>query len=368
MVGKFHLQSAGRRTEPRIADGFEYWRFSHALRDDWQEGHDYAEWVRARGGDLDALRASEERVPTELHQTSWASDCALEFIEQTADDRPWLLNINIYDPHPPFIPPKSYAEQFDPRAMPGPHFRDSDLQQQKRLAEVDFQDGIKTPAEHDAWARQARYYAMIAQIDDQFARILQRLDERGLRDKTVVIFTSDHGEALGDHGLMFKGCRFYEGLVRVPLIFSWPLVFPSGLHSGALVELIDLSATLLELCGVGQPSYMQGKSLVPILEGRASPDSHRAFVRSEYFDALDSSFTSGSGTFATMYRDQQYKLCLYHDQQLGELYDLRQDPWEYEDLWFSESHQAIKHRLILESFHAHVVLTTDVGSARIAPM
>ena len=76
LVGKFHLQSAGHRTEPRLDDGYSFWRFSHAPRDDWAEGHNYADWVRARGGDLDALRASEDHVPPELHQTTWASEQA----------------------------------------------------------------------------------------------------------------------------------------------------------------------------------------------------------------------------------------------------------------------------------------------------
>ena len=79
LVGKFHLQSAGKRIEPRLDDGFSYWKFSHAPRDDWQEGHDYADWVKANGGDLDALRSSVERVPPELHQTTWVTECALGF-------------------------------------------------------------------------------------------------------------------------------------------------------------------------------------------------------------------------------------------------------------------------------------------------
>ena len=369
LIGKFHLQSAGYRTEPRIDDGFSYWQFSHAPRDDWSEGHDYANWVRGKGGDLDAMRNRPERVAPELHQTTWASECAIEFINRPrAADQPWLLNINVYDPHPPFIPPQVYADKFDPAAMPGPYFRESDLQHQARLASLDFQDTICTPEQHDAFRVQARYYAMIAQIDDQLARLLKALDDAGERDNTVVIFTSDHGEALGDHGLMFKGCRFYEGLVRVPLIFSWPREFRGGLISEALVELLDLTSTLMELAGLPCPDYMQGKSLLPILRGEADPSHFRDFVRSEYFDALDPHFTGGTGTFGTMYRTPKYKLCMYHDKNLGELYDLQSDPWEFDDLWDSPGHQTVKHQLIREAFDAHVVLTTDMGSKRIAPM
>ena len=369
LIGKFHLQSSGRRTEPRIDDGFSYWKFSHAPRDDWQSGHDYADWVRSKGGDLNALRDHEDRVPTELHQTSWATERAIEFLDASDNDQePWLLNLNIYDPHPPFIPPRSYADLFDPATLPGPHFKPSDLEQQKKLSVLDFQDEIRSPEEHQAKLAQARYYAMIAQIDDQFQRILNHLDKTGQRDNTVIVFTSDHGEALGDHGLMYKGCRFYEGLVRVPLIFSWPQRFQHCMQANGLVELLDMSATLLELCGVTLPEYFQGRSLLPVLTGEASPDHFREYVRSEYFDALDPHFTGGSGTFGTMFRTPSHKLCMYHDKGLGELYDLSEDPWEHLDLWDSPDSQSIKNELIRQAFDAHVTLTTDMGSPRIAPM
>ena len=294
MVGKFHLQSSGHRTEPRLDDGFSFWRFSHAPRDDWENGHHYAQWVREHGGDLNSMREDPDRVPTEMHQTTWATDCAIEFIGRDRPaEQPWLINLNVYDPHPPFIPPASYASKFDPEAMPGPYFRPSDLDQQAKLSAVDFQDETRTPADHNAKEAQALYYAMIAQIDDQFARLLNALDASGQRENTVIIFTSDHGEALGDHGLMFKGCRFYEGLVRVPLIFSWPGQIEANLQSDALVELIDMSSTILELAGIQPPEYMQGKSLWPIMRGEKEEAPHREFVRSEYFDALDPHFTGG---------------------------------------------------------------------------
>jgi arylsulfatase len=368
LIGKFHLTSGGNRPEPRLDDGFNDWWHSHAPRDDWPEGtHDYADWVRAKGGDLNALRESKERVPAELHQTTWASERAIEFISRERD-QPWLLNVNIYDPHPPFIPPKSYADQFKAEDMPGPYFQESDLAQQAKFANVDFQDEIKTPEEHNAKDAQAKYYAMIALIDDQFARVLESLDQTGQRDNTVIIFTSDHGETLGDHGLMFKGCRFYEGLVRVPLIFSWPGQFQQNLQCDGLVELLDMSATILDLCGVEVPDYFQGNSLLPVLSGNEDGTKLRDSVRCEYFEALDPFFTGGPGSYATMYRDEQYKLTVYHDQQLGELYDLKADPWEFDDLWDNPDFANVRNELIWKSFNSHVMQTTDVGSTRIAPM
>jgi arylsulfatase len=368
LIGKFHLVSAGRRPEPRLDDGFDYWQHSHAPRDDWPEGtHHYADWVREQGKDLDAMRESDRRVKPEFHQTKWASDCAIDYITRD-HGKPWMLNINVYDPHPPFIPPLEYQDRFKPEDMPGPHFRESDLKHQKSLESVDFQVKAQTPAANDAKAVQAKYYAMIAQIDDQLARILKTLDDTGQRENTVIIFTSDHGETLGDHGLMFKGCRFYEGLVKVPLIFSFPKKFRADLQCDGLAELLDLSATLLAIADIDIPAYHQGINLLPILTGKDPGARIRKSARCEYFDALDSHFTGGTGSFATMYRDERYKLTVYHDADLGELYDLKEDPWEFHDLWHDPAHTEIKHRLILASFNNHVNLTTNVGSKRIAPM
>lgn len=371
MIGKFHLQSSGKRTEPRIPqDGYRYWKFSHAPRDDWPRGeHDYADWVRERGGDLNKMRDSAERVPAEFHQTTWATERAIEFIDDSRDG-PWMLNINVYDPHPPFIPPAAYAARFSAKDMPGPLFRDSDLEQQEKLAGADFQTKAKHPDEIDAKDAQAKYYAMISLVDDQFGRLLEHLDRTGQRENTVIIFTSDHGETLGDHGLMFKGCRFYEGLVRVPLIFSAPSGFVRGTRIDQIVELLDMSATLLELAGTTPLDTHQGRSLLPYLQGIRAPDVPvRDFVRCEYLDSLAADFTGGNGTFATMHRTDRYKLVVYHSLgDVGELYDLENDPEEYMNLWESPGHREIRNQLILESFNAHVNLTTDVGSERIAPM
>ena len=367
MIGKFHLQSSGYRTEPRLDDGYRYWKFSHAPRDDWPRGeHDYADWVHEQGGDLNALRESPERVPAELHQSTWATTRAIEFLSEDRD-QPWFLTINVYDPHPPFIPPKAYADRFNPRELPGPHFRESDLKTQELLSGVDFQPQYRNPTPEQGREIQALYYAMIALVDDQFARLLAFLDKTGQRDNTIIVFTSDHGEALGDHGLVQKGCRFYEGLTRVPLIFSGPSV-ASGVQASGLTELLDMSATLLDLAGIEIPSHHQGRSLLPILRGDAPPDTGRDYVRCEYYDALAAHFCGGAGSFATMYRDERYKICSYHDVGEGELYDLENDSWEHENLWHAPEHQTLKLRLLEANFNATMLSSVDVGTDRIAPM
>jgi arylsulfatase A-like enzyme len=135
-----------------------------------------------------------------------------------------------------------------------------------------------------------------------------------------------------------------------------------------LVELFDMSATLLDVAGVEQPDYFQGQSLMPTLKGDCDGKNMRNSVRCEYFDALDSNFTGGDGSFATMYREGNYKISIYHNKNLGELYDLEKDPWEFDNLWDDPEHTELKSSLILKSFNNHVIYTTDVGSERIAPM
>ena len=386
LIGKLHLASAYRRIEPRTKDGYRYWQYSHAPRDDWPEGHDYADWVRSRGADLGELIRDLDGVPAEFHQTTWCAEKAIDFMLQEREG-PWLASVNIYDPHPPFNPPAEYRARFDPAAMPGPRFRDSDLCQQAELADIDFQSkgchpdrldipspiipqsprsGVEEPESaggRDARTLQAAYYAMIKLIDDQVGRMMATLEESGQRENTVVLFTSDHGETLGDHGLIMKGCRFYEGLVRVPLIFSCPGRIQQGLRSSALVELLDKAPTLLELAGEPVPERMQGRSLVDIICGRVNPDHHRDFVRSEYYDALDMT----DGTHATMFRDRQYKLVVYHGHECGELYDLEADPDEFDNLWCQPQSQALLRDLLRRSYDASI-LAMDPGPERIGPM
>jgi arylsulfatase len=132
-----------------------------------------------------------------------------------------------------------------------------------------------------------------------------------------------------------------------------------------LVELLDIAPTLLDLAGVEIPGHMQGRSLLPTLEGSASLDQtgEREFVRCEYYDALQ----APDGTYATMYRDRRYKLVVYHGRDLGELYDLQEDPEEFENMWDEAEAQPLKLELMQRSFDASM-LAMDRGIERIGPM
>ena len=373
LVGKLHLCSAYGRPEERVNDGYQFFSYSHSSRGAEVPGNDYTRWLQESGHDPVELMPSEmkkdqykggkfrqsgglavptperDNTPPELHQSHWATEQAIEFIARERN-APWMLSVNVYDPHPPFDAPWEYYRRYDPEKLPGAHFRPSDLQIQQRIADagVDFQTQPRDPELFHHREIQASYYGMIELLDYEFGRLLAFLDREGLRENTVVIFTSDHGESLGDHGLLMKGCRFMEGLVRVPLIVSQPGSFRQGYISQALVELTDIVPTLYDAAGIDVPFFVQGRSLIPVLNGERS--THREYVRCEALGCI----AFPDQTEATMYREEKWKLVTYHGKELYELYDLDADPWEHENLSENPAYQEVLFRLLQRSFDATV--------------
>src|SRR4051812_12049349 len=152
----------------------------------------------------------------------------------------------------------------------------------------------------------------------------------GVTDNTIVIYMSDHGEMLGDHGFYLKGPYFYDCAIRVPLMIRWPKKYKAGLRSGAMVELLDLAPTLLEAAGIPIPSGMVGRSLTAVLTGQTA--KHRDSIYCEHFD---SSFLYDPPPMGCSVRTERYKLSYYHNLGIGELYDLEKDPGEVDNLWTS---------------------------------
>jgi arylsulfatase A-like enzyme len=381
LAGKLHLTAAHGRVERMPPDNYGYrvLRWSHHPKpeDFWPtEQHDYQQWLADKGVDWDAAHDAALATPAgrawhvpgycrpgiaaEHHQTTW---CASEAIALMTEARPgpWLMSVNPFDPHPAFDPPLAYLERMDPTAMPLPLFREAELESQRRFRGIDHQTETPiSPHAYDAQRMVAAYYAQIELIDDQVGRMLDALEASGQREDTIVIFTSDHGEMLGDHGLLWKGCRFYEGAVRVPLVFSWPGHIEAGVTSDALVELTDIVPTLLAATDLPISEHVQGRSLLPLLTGAADPAHHRDAVRCEYHDALDRPYAS----HANMLRTDRYKLAVYHGHDVGELYDLHEDPQEFRNLWDDATMQGIKHTLMKQLFDA-VMLAVDEGIERV---
>lgn len=379
LIGKLHLTSHYRREEERVDDGYSYWQYSPQPCDDWAPGiNKYMDWLKEKGVDW----YSEYTMPCEWpprngymlperikglkeedHQTTWCVDKAIEFMQNRTDDRPFCLSVNPFDPHPPFDPPQAYKDRLNIEDMPLPLWKEGELDN-KPFAHKDCylhgsQKGMvrDTVTMTDEEKREVcrDYYAEIELMDHQLGRLLDYLDESGLRKDTLIVYMSDHGEMLGDHGIYWKGGYFYEGLVRVPLIMSWPGVIKEGLRSNALVELVDVAPTLLELAGLPIPKFMQGKSLASILKGESDPSHHKDAVYTEFY------FTTMlmHRIYATMYFDGRYKIAVHHGEQICELYDLKNDPNEFENLWNNPKYATLQNDMVRACFDHAIMCNID---------
>ena len=209
----------------------------------------------------------------------------------------------------------------------------------------------------------ASYYAMIELIDTQVGRLIDCLEANGQLDNTLIIFMSDHGEMLGDHGIYLKGPYFYEGAVKVPLIMSYPEKIKKGIRSKALVELMDIAPTLAEFAGMPAQKQMQGKSLLGLLTGRSSLDEHKTSVYSEYYNSMP--WHKNPTAFCTMVCDGRYKLVAVHGQNEGELYDLKQDSNETTNRWYDPNYATIKMEMLIK-LNDKMAFTVDPMGERLS--
>lgn len=271
----------------------------HRLAEAFQR--DYAE-RQAQGWIRDASHDSV--LPEDAFHDSYIGQRSVQWVENVNADFPWHLFVSFVGPHDPFDPPTSYADRYHDAAMP-PAIED-DLND--KPAWVQQRALGLSPDEITQTRRQ--YCAAIELIDDQIGRILAAVESRGMLENTIVIFASDHGEMLGDHGLYQKAVA-YEASLRVPLVIAGPGI-AEGQISDALVELIDLNPTLCDLAGLPPQPDIDARSLGPVLRGET--DQHR----DEAISVLDN--------FQCI-RTATHKL-IHNQNDRVELYDLVNDPHE----------------------------------------
>ncbi len=357
LVGKLHLSachpSAAPLGERRIDDGYAEFHWSHHPSPDWPTNA-YIRWLRDRGAafrtsPLPGCRYVQRGMPEDLHHSAWCAEVASGFIaHHAAAPRPWLLSVNLFDPHHPFDPPEALLDRYCARLddVPLPDFVPGELERkpavQSRYHHGAYGDPRLYPAadmaEGDHRLIRAAYWAMCDLVDRQVGRILAALEASGQAERTIVIFMSDHGELLGDHGIYLKGPFFYEPAVRVPLIVSWPGHVVPARHGG-LAELVDLAPTLLEAAGLPAHPGIQGRSIWPALRGAAPPPA-RPDVYSEWSDPFP---PEGA---VTMLRTGTHKLVAHHGTGTGQLYDLEADPHERDNLWAHPGSAAVKAELL----------------------
>jgi arylsulfatase A-like enzyme len=374
LVGKLHLSSPFQRVEPRFDDGYRIFEWSHQPKPEpnWPvEQHAYHRWLRDKGVEwaklykarkIDGYPAPYQAgMPERYHEITWASQLAQSWMRGGVR-KPWFASLHIFAPHPPFDPAPEYLERMKPSSIPEPLYRQGEEAIQARFQPIDHQTAKPVPpSTYAARHMKASYYAMVEHIDHEVGQMLDTLEATGQRDNTIVVFTSDHGEMLGDHCLRAKGCRFFEGAVRVPLLISWPGRFRKGFTSDALVELTDILPTLLEASGLPVPEHIDGKSLVKLLQGQpGAPTQHRTVVRSEYHDSLQLPGHSR----ATMIRDDRYKLVVYHGTGQGELFDLGEDPSEFNNLYSQPAGSAVQARMTAQMLD-EIATHADLGQPRV---
>lgn len=320
-------------------------------------GH-YHHWARERGFDPrnakvnhlwegDPNGTGTWNLPTALHSGQWTVERALDRLRKQrsdSDERPFFLHLGFQDPHHPHLLPEDFTRRVDPDRVPPPSpkpdeetnppphlelFRDGTLQDSRFRGRFEMAGQGRA-----AWGpyfadpeksrlTRAHYYSLIHLLDDQLGTLWRGLEELGLWENTVILFTSDHGEMLGDHLIGQKGPLCFEPVLRVPFLLLGPNGVPAGKTVDSPVSLVDVAPTLAELAGLPNetPHRMDGISLVPLLHADTRADWTRTGVRSEYKEEPDR-------IRYLCWITSDWKLCLYQGETFGELYHLATDPLE----------------------------------------
>ncbi len=392
-VGKQHLQPLLAPADYRMPDSRAFWDLPESRHwtgpyygyqtldlllgesDTAQLAGHYANWLRARHPDSVSLLLPENApepppldldeiwrsaLPVEHHYNTWITDRAIAFMEKMVGaSNPFFLFVSYPDPHHPFDPPAAYADRFDPAAMPIPRASEEERRGQlPYLGELhpvgqgfrtlywsgrtDLECGsmITTDLISDESLQLAVAYthAQIRMIDDQVGRLMGYLAKTSMADNTVVVFTSDHGELLGDHGLLHKGPPPYRQLTEVSCLMQGPGI-PSGRTVNAMTSHIDLAPTWLDLAGIQEHIHaFDGSSMMPLLADAGG--TIRAYDFGEYHP------TVRLDLYNQTLRTAGWRLTLYPDHpDWGELFHLSEDPAECHNRYDDRDTTLIKEAL-----------------------
>lgn len=342
-------------------------------------GGDYALWLRSQVPDAEALQgranqlphdyecpqAIRTAVPETLYSTSWVGMRAAEWIRNRQEsERPFFLMVSFPDPHHPFNPPGKYWDMYRPEDMPEPvaFAPDADsaalpyvhAAKRSRAAGKANLHGMGTIAcsKREALEARALTCGLITMIDDAIGNVLRELHDAGLDDTTVKCFTSDHGDNLGDHGLLFKGSEPYEGVTRVPFIWSDP-DGKRGVRTESFGQLIDIGVSILERAKVEPPVGMQGA----VLSCMGGPGRDEVLIQYDHQRANPQ--VGGTPRVHTL-RKGHWRLSVYHEAEFNELYDLAADPGELNNLWDNPEHSSAQADMVLSLLKAEIAAVDRV--------
>lgn len=305
----------------------------------------------ARGQDLGIIGRS--RVKPQ-YQPEWVlADYCIELLQRHRGE-PFAITYSVSPPHPNNVAPAPYYDLYDPAQLPLPaswtdHPEGWASSASARLGQTFGEAGFREYLRC--------YYAQVTMMDDCLGRILQALADLGLADRTLVIFTTDHGNLLGQHGMMDKSVgTFYEDLVHIPLLLRLPGRIPAGRTCDATAASIDLAPTILDYTAAPPLAQAHGRSLRPLIEGAAGVD-RPVFCEREKLDAPRPP--------SRMIRTRQWKLCVLNNGSL-ELYDELHDPGETKNLAREPGHTEVIRELVLQ-LQSHMREVGDQGLAKLQP-
>ncbi len=295
----------------------------------WVQNYDY----------LFSLFCNE--LPEELYNTTYVRERTISFLERHAKgeygNKPFYLHCSFPDPHYPLFPPKRFQDMYKPDEIELP----SSFSDIKNVYKHEYLgQHLKNPPFKRAFLREsteeevrkiiALTYAAIAYVDYSIGQILASLEKLGLADNTIVIYTSDHGDLMGDHGLLFKGPCPYDGVFRLPQIWKVPGITKTGV-SDALVSSIDYPKTILNLLNIPErhhPPDMQGYDITPILKDLNQKVRDCCLIEND----------EEVGTLNARLRiliTEDYKLTIYEGlSDFGDIFDRKNDPDELNNLWY----------------------------------
>lgn len=295
------------------------------------------------------LGAFEWELPAELHSDNFVADRACWWLRHYPHTQPLFLQIGFPGPHPPYDPPLEEAKPYLEKDLPLMEVTREELDNQpgpyrgmiQHNCDVDHDSVVHqwNPTPEQRKRQRAYYLANVTMIDRKIGQILQTLDETAYLDNTVILFTSDHGDALTDHGHSQKW-TMYDTITKMPLIVWAPGRFQGGRKVEGLCSLMDIGPTILDLAQVPTPPKMEARTLLPAIEGK--PWEPREAVYCE--QGRDVNFTTSD--YQTMIRTTDWKLVCFSDSPDGQLFDLQSDPTEVRNLWKSPSQAAKKAELL----------------------
>lgn len=358
LFGKLHISAAATEAELRHPnDGFDIYELCNEgcmHMDAPQQA--YAHWLKERAPDfyqeLKQLGRERTHPPREWHLTHWAAERTMAFLASERDpEQPFFCMMSVFEPHNPYAHyPSEMGALVDPEAIPAPTPRGTGPEPPGIARERHENYFADFASQTNASLQQMRhgYHAAVAYADLEFGRVLDKLDELGLSDNTLVLFTSDHGDMLGDHELLVKGAYFYDPNVRVPLLMRWPGAIEGGKRVSGLVQLHDIAATVLAAALAPEEGLTQwmpeARSLLPLARGDVESVHDAVFCCYR-----NSGMAAGHGYWeppihATMIRGPRYKLSDWHDGN-GELYDMQDDPLEQINRWDEPGYAGIRSTL-----------------------